>query len=82
MTSEQINNRINLRVYTHAEVYALNEALLARNYARLCDFMVHVISVRKISRKIPAGVPMAKCPHCEYITIGSNYFPEVLKYGK
>lgn len=25
---------------------------------------------------------MARCPHCEYITDGVNYFPESLWYGK
>ncbi len=25
---------------------------------------------------------MPRCPHCEYITDGASYFPEVLKYGK
>jgi hypothetical protein len=25
---------------------------------------------------------MPRCPHCDYITDGVNYFPEVLRYGK
>ncbi|MBS5988017.1 YwqJ-related putative deaminase [Clostridium sp.] len=67
---------------SHAEVNALNEALLARQNASLDEFMVHVISARKINKYMPAGVPMPRCPHCEFITDGANYFPEVLKYGK
>ena len=28
------------------------------------------------------GIPMPRCPHCEYITGNVKYFPEVLKYEK
>ncbi|MGN2338668.1 hypothetical protein ACTFIN_11185 [Clostridium cagae] len=28
------------------------------------------------------GLPMSRCPHCEYITDGVNYFPESLWCGK
>ena len=65
---------------SHAEVYALNEALLANPNAKLEDFMVYV--VRSGKKLKPRGLPMPRCPHCEYITDGSSYFPEVLKYGK
>ena len=91
LISERINNmpadirdgyKKTLGVGSHAEVNALNEALLARQNASLDEFMVHVISARKINKYMPAGVPMPRCPHCEFITDGANYFPEVLKYEK
>lgn len=65
---------------SHAEVYALNEALLANPTAKLEDFMVYV--VRSGKKLKPRGLPMPRCPHCEYITNGASYFPEVLKYGE
>ncbi|MCY7810099.1 LXG family T7SS effector putative deaminase YwqJ [Bacillus spizizenii] len=67
---------------SHAEVNALNEALLQRPDADLKDLMVYVVSARKINKKMPEGVPMPRCPHCEYITQNTNYIPEALKYGK
>lgn len=71
------------RAGSHAEVNALNEALLARKGANIDEFMIHVISTKGLGPSIPrAGIPMPRCPHCEYITNGSNYYPEVLKYGK
>lgn len=65
---------------SHAEVYALNEAMLANPNAKLEDFMVYV--VRSGKKLKPRGLPMPRCPHCEYITDGASYFREVLKYGK
>ncbi|MEW9938545.1 YwqJ-related putative deaminase [Clostridium butyricum] len=65
---------------SHAEVYALNEAMLANPNAKLGDFMVYV--VRSGKKLKPRGLPMPRCPHCECITDGAGYFPEVLKYGK
>ena len=65
---------------SHAEVYALNEAMLANPNAKLEDFMVYV--VRSGKKLKPRGLPMPRCPHCEYITHGASYFPEVLKYEK
>ncbi len=66
---------------SHAEVKALNRALLKRPDARLSDFMIFVISARKINKKMPIGTPMPRCPHCEYITQGTNFIPEVLKHN-
>ncbi|MED4570697.1 YwqJ-related putative deaminase [Brevibacillus agri] len=65
---------------SHAEVKALNRALLDRPDANLEDFMIYVISARKINKKMPVGTPMPRCPHCEYITQGANFIPEVLKH--
>ncbi|MCY9195186.1 T7SS effector LXG polymorphic toxin [Bacillus atrophaeus] len=67
---------------SHAEVYALNDALLSRPDAKLDEFMVYVISARKINKFMPQGSPMPRCPHCEYITDEAHYIPEVLNYGR
>lgn len=68
---------------SHAEVNALNEALLAQEGASIDDFMIHVIRTKGLGPNIPeVGIPMPRCPHCEFITNGANYFPEVLKYGE
>ncbi|WP_152667813.1 YwqJ-related putative deaminase [Aneurinibacillus tyrosinisolvens] len=65
---------------SHAEIYALNDAFLARPGADPSDFMLHVINA---GGKTPTrGMPIPRCPHCEYLTNDVNYFPEVLKYGK
>ena len=66
------------RAGSHAEVNALNEALLARKGANIDEFMIYVISTKGLGSSIPqAGIPMPRCPHCEFITDGANYFPEV-----
>ena len=84
MPNDVLNSYIKTRgAGSHAEVNALNEALLARPDASLDDFMVHVISTKPLGTNIPtAGFPMPRCPHCEYITNGVKYIPEVLKYGE
>ncbi|MEQ7052836.1 YwqJ-related putative deaminase [Paenibacillaceae sp. P-4] len=66
---------------SHAEVRALNRALLARPDADIEEFMIFVISARKINKKMPIGTPMPRCPHCEYITKGTHFIPEVLKHN-
>jgi hypothetical protein len=39
--------------------------------------------IKPLGTNIPtAGFPMPRCPHCEYITNGVKYIPEVLKYGE
>ena len=72
---------------SHAEIYALNDALWAREAAgipiKLDELYLNVISARRISKSIPvAGMPVPRCPHCEYLTDGIYFYPEVLKYGK
>lgn len=67
---------------THAEVLALNKALLERPDAELSDFMVYVINKGTKGKNAPKGTPFERCPHCEYITDGTKYFPEVIWYGK
>jgi YwqJ-like deaminase len=68
---------------SHAEVYALNQALLENPNSKLDDFMIHVISTKGLGPKIPeTGMPMPRCPHCDFITSGTQFFPEVIKNGK
>ncbi len=65
---------------SHAEIYALNEAWLARPGAAPSDFMMYVINA---GGKAPTrGMLIPRCPHCEYLTSGVKYIPEVMKYGK
>ncbi len=59
---------------SHAEVYALNAALLERKNANLSDFMVYVVSTKKLGSKVSGpGIPMPRCPHCKYITDGTIF---------
>jgi hypothetical protein len=70
---------------SHAEVKALNDALIKREDSQISDFMVYVVSTgydAKGSGKLIKGMSMARCPHCEYITNGTNFIPEVKWYNK
>lgn len=65
---------------SHAEVYSLNQALLANPNAQPTDFITHV--VRSGKKLKPAGMMMPTCPHCNYITEGFEFSSEVKKGGK
>ncbi|WP_042737444.1 MULTISPECIES: YwqJ-related putative deaminase [Lysinibacillus] len=65
---------------SHAEVYSLNEALLANPNAKPTDFITHV--VRSGKKLKPAGMMMPTCPHCNFITEGFEFSLEVKKVGK
>jgi len=65
---------------SHAEVYSLNEALLANPNAQPTDFITHV--VRSGKKLKPAGMMMPTCPHCNFITEGFEFSSEVRKIGK
>ncbi|MDY6992823.1 MAG: YwqJ-related putative deaminase, partial [Pseudomonadota bacterium] len=67
---------------THAEIHALNEALLARPDADLSDFLLYTINSGQRGSPVKWGAPIPRCPDCEFITNGVQYFPEPLKYGK
>jgi cytidine deaminase len=70
---------------THAEVKALNKAFLEREDANISDFMVYVVSTgydAKGSGNLIKGISMARCPHCEYITNGTKFIPEVKWFNK
>lgn len=79
-------NKYTLGAGSHAEIYALNKALTARGEAgittnSLNELMLTVIKGPKSGWK-NIRIPMPRCPHCEYITDGVYFYPEVLKYGK
>jgi hypothetical protein len=64
---------------SHAEIYALNEAMLARPGAKPQDFLLYVVNA---GGKAPTrGMPIPRCPHCEFLTNGTKYFPKDLKHG-
>ena len=65
---------------THAEIYALNDAMLARPGAKPSEFLLYVVNA---GGKAPTrGLPIPRCPHCQYLTDGTNYFPGDLTYGR
>lgn len=79
-------NDFTLGAGSHAEIYALNEALIEREVMgipvkNLDELTLTVLKGPKCGWK-KMGLPMPRCPHCEYITGNVNYFPEVLKYEK
>ena len=65
---------------SHAEVYFLNQALLANPNALPGDFITHV--VRSGKKLKPAGMMMPTCPHCNFITEGFEFSSEVRKFEK
>ena len=67
---------------THAEVHALNDALTARPEADISDFLLYTINSGQKGATAKWGMPVPRCPHCEFITDGIQYFPETLTYGK
>jgi hypothetical protein len=79
-------DKFTLGAGSHAEIYALNQALMKRELMgtpikSLDELTLTVIKGLKCGWK-KIGMPMPRCPHCEFITDGVNYFPEVLKYAK
>jgi len=65
---------------SHAEVYSLNQALLANPQANTSDFITHV--VRSGKKLKPAGMMMPTCPHCNFITEEFEFSSEVKKIEK
>ena len=57
---------------SHAEVYAVNEALLKNPNARPEDLIVHVVRTGTDKTK-PAGTMFPYCPHCGHIL--TDYHP-------
>lgn len=51
-------------VGSHAEIWALNEALQADPSASIDDFLLYVI----YGDKVRLGMPFPRCPHCQWIT--------------
>ncbi|WP_169334451.1 YwqJ-related putative deaminase [Hahella ganghwensis] len=67
---------------SHAEIHALNDAFIARPNADISDFLLYTINSGQKGSAAKFGTPVPRCPHCEFITDGVQYFPEPLKYGK
>ncbi|HOV28159.1 MAG TPA: RHS repeat-associated core domain-containing protein [Pseudobacteroides sp.] len=62
---------------SHAEVLALNNALLERPDAKLSDFIGYVLTTKKLGKKYPsAGLPFERCKHCSFITKGVRFISE------
>ncbi|KXT83685.1 YeeF [Streptococcus sp. DD11] len=69
---------------SHAEVYAVNEALKANPNATMDDLLVNVIHTDKgksYINKMPyaGGEMFVRCPHCQYMLDGFNMISEVGK---
>jgi hypothetical protein len=69
---------------SHAEVYAVNEALKANPNATMDDLLVNVIHTDKSKsyiNKMPyaGGEMFVRCPHCQYMLDGFNMISEVRK---
>ena len=67
---------------SHAEVYAVNEALKANPTASMDDLMINVIHTNKgksYINKMPyaGGEMFVRCPHCQYILDGFDMISEV-----
>ncbi|WP_459778905.1 YwqJ-related putative deaminase [Photobacterium sp. R1] len=56
---------------THAEVHALNEAMLARPGSIKSDFLLQVINSG--GSKSTRGSTIPRCPHCAYLTNGAKF---------
>jgi RHS repeat-associated protein len=67
---------------THAEIHALNDAFLARMDAKMEDFLLYTINSGQRSSSTRWGLPVPRCPHCEVITDGVQYFPESMRYRR
>jgi uncharacterized Zn-binding protein involved in type VI secretion len=64
---------------SHAEIYALNDAMLARPGAKPQDFLLYVVNAG--GKASSRGMPIPRCPHCAHLTEGTQYFPKGLNYG-
>ncbi|MGG0277492.1 YwqJ-related putative deaminase [Bacillus rhizoplanae] len=65
---------------SHAEVYLLNQALLASPQASVSNFTTHIVRSGKELK--PAAMMMPTCPHCNFITEGFEFSSEVKKIEK
>ena len=78
-----IQSYINTKGFaSHAEVYAVNEALKANPTASMDDLMINVIHTNKgksYINKIPyaGGEMFVRCPHCQYMLDGFDMISEV-----
>ncbi|GFZ32147.1 hypothetical protein CSC2_26730 [Clostridium zeae] len=56
---------------SHAEVYAVNKALLDNPNALIDDLLVYVNRTLGVTKPV-TEIPFYTCPHCEYILDGFN----------
>ena len=56
---------------SHAEVYAVNKALLDGENVRIDDLLVYVNKTLGVSKPV-TEIPFVTCPHCQYIFEGFN----------
>lgn len=61
---------------SHAEVLALNQALLANPGANVDDFLVYVNRTLGTSKPV-TEIPFHTCPHCNYILEGFNILSDI-----
>ncbi|MGE7090721.1 YwqJ-related putative deaminase [Lysinibacillus sp. NPDC048646] len=66
---------------SHAEVDAVNKALLANPNASIDDVLVNVIRTGQNKTK-PSGMMFNRCPHCAYMLDGFEMISEVPKNGR
>lgn len=56
---------------SHAEIYAVNKALLDYENANIDDLLVYVNRTLGVSKPV-TEIPFVTCPHCRYILEGFN----------
>lgn len=62
---------------SHAEVYAVNKALLDDPMASTNDLLVYVNRTLGMTKPV-TEIPFHTCPHCEYILDGLNILSDIL----
>jgi hypothetical protein len=61
---------------SHAEIYAVNKALLDNPSANIDDLLVYVNRTLGTTKPV-TEIPFVTCPHCEYILEGFNVLSNV-----
>ena len=56
---------------SHAEIYAVNKALLDYENANIDDLLAYVNRILGVSKPV-TEIPFVTCPHCRYILEGFN----------
>ena len=56
---------------THAEIYAVNKALLDYENVNVDDLLIYVNRTQGVSKPV-TEIPFVTCPHCRYILEGFN----------
>lgn len=61
---------------SHAEIYAVNKALLDNPNANIDELLIYVNGTLGSSKPV-IEVPFKTCPHCEYILEGFNVLSNI-----